>query len=311
MFSAFQIGATFRAAGATDMPRPAGIFANQMALPVTAVHEAVMHRTPMAVHALLRAGADVHAVDSQGWTALLHAVDLGRLDMVEVLLEHSADANAVDHTRLPVIFHAVYVGRADIVQALLYAGAQVDGTDRYGMTPLIVAASRGHADIVAALLQAKARMHTGQTPLVMALVMAARHGHQDVVAMLARAGADLRWHMRMSINDAASWRVMAGAEANVNGAGEKGARVFMLAAWHGHAAPVDMDADLQPRLPAAQRNADVAAVRTLLQAPRADGNAVAADGTAAPMQAALAGNQTVVDAQGRSMPAPGMASLRS
>lgn len=53
----------------------------------------VPHKQRKAIETLLKAGADIHATDKNGVTALHHAVRFRSPTAVDTLLEHGADVN--------------------------------------------------------------------------------------------------------------------------------------------------------------------------------------------------------------------------
>src|ERR1019366_2622233 len=84
--------------------------------------------------------ADVNAIASSGYTALMAASQNGHLEVVQALLAAKADANAKsrdDGTTALII--ASQKGHVKIVQALLAAGADVNATERKGTTALMAA----------------------------------------------------------------------------------------------------------------------------------------------------------------------------
>ena len=60
------------------------------------LRDAVSQGDVKALRRLLKRGADVHAKDWWGLTALHWAADRGRADLVKLLLKKGADANAKD-----------------------------------------------------------------------------------------------------------------------------------------------------------------------------------------------------------------------
>ena len=58
------------------------------------IYAAMMHDDPEIVRILLEAGADVNAVDSGGYTALMEAVLNSNTPMVSLLLAHGADVHS-------------------------------------------------------------------------------------------------------------------------------------------------------------------------------------------------------------------------
>ena len=98
--------------------------------------------------ALLKAGADIHATDKNGVTALHHAVRFRNLAAVKTLIEHGANVNcacrrngstplhrAVTQTGAPGTAGKSEVAR-EIVQVLLAAGADPAIANRSGKTPI-------------------------------------------------------------------------------------------------------------------------------------------------------------------------------
>ncbi|EEB55644.1 ankyrin repeat domain protein [Wolbachia endosymbiont of Culex quinquefasciatus JHB] len=109
------------------------------------------------VEVLLKAEANVNAVDSNKWFTPLHvAAENGHASVVEVLLKAEANVNAVGIEGCTPLHFAAGNGHVDIVNLLLEKGANVNAVDRYGKTPLDYA--EGYAknqDVVKALLDAR------------------------------------------------------------------------------------------------------------------------------------------------------------
>lgn len=97
----------------------------------------------------LSAGADVNARDTQGWTALHHAVGYGDQPgihhpmarqpvrgLVEALLKANAPINAVDKYRRTPVMVAVNAGHEDAARWLVDAGAGLTQRDQFGGTAL-------------------------------------------------------------------------------------------------------------------------------------------------------------------------------
>ncbi len=72
-----------------------------------------------AVKALIKAGADVNAIDTtEGFTPLMMAAGLGEPEVVEVLLENNADPSVKDQDQETAMDHARNAGHAAIAERL-------------------------------------------------------------------------------------------------------------------------------------------------------------------------------------------------
>jgi ankyrin repeat protein len=107
---------------------------------------------------LLGHGARVDARDDDGVTALYHAVEFGKTNLVRFLLEKGADpairmARGSLKGRTP-LHDAAARGRKEIVEALLTFKAPADAVDSQGATPLLLAEGHDHLEIGQMLRQA-------------------------------------------------------------------------------------------------------------------------------------------------------------
>jgi ankyrin repeat protein len=93
----------------------------------------------------------------EGRFPLHSAVQVNRVDIVEVLLLEPADVDCNDQNGRTPLFIAAEKGDWQITDALLRLGAKVDKTDSEKNTPLHVAATGGSKRVVATLLRAGAK----------------------------------------------------------------------------------------------------------------------------------------------------------
>lgn len=181
-------------------------------------------RTLETIPLLLAAGADLHAKDRKGRTALSEAVFCRNRDTVKLLLELGADPNSQAFDAACVAADAVRIGDPAIVEMLIKAGARfldagTDGEDLIlkavyhssaetaivllkngsdpntrdgrGYTPLTTAVSAGNVATVKALLEYGADPNSKETFLEhTAIYIAAKYRMSEIVSILADAGAD-------------------------------------------------------------------------------------------------------------------------
>jgi hypothetical protein len=105
------------------------------------------------VEALLSAGADLAARESDGWSALLWAAANGRADALRVLLEAGADAEDANESGETALTLATRRGALGAVRVLLEAGADPARTDGEGDTPLTIANDWLGTQLESALLE--------------------------------------------------------------------------------------------------------------------------------------------------------------
>ena len=178
------------------------------------------------VQALIAKGADVHAKNKDGKTALMYvkekdhayivqllkqagakeipppyawdlnadllkAVKEGQTEAVKALIAQGADVNAKDLRGMTALMWAALGGHTEAVKALLEAGADVNakGSFGIGMTALMWAARMGHIDTVQALIAKGADVNAKRKDGKSALMWAAYSGHADIVQLLKQAGA--------------------------------------------------------------------------------------------------------------------------
>lgn len=70
------------------------------------------------VGTMLRAGADVRAIDDQGCTALMHAASSNSMECLEVLLRDGSEVEARDYKGYTALDHAESRGHTEIAKLL-------------------------------------------------------------------------------------------------------------------------------------------------------------------------------------------------
>jgi ankyrin repeat protein len=255
--------------------------------------EAVKRRDTKAFAALLRAKADVNAVQPDGATALAWAVHLGERRMAEALLDSGAKANTTDEYGETPVTLAAANGDAALVQRLVAAGGNASAARWNGETAVMIAAGAGSLEAVRQLVLDGADVNAaeprgGQT----ALMWAAAEGHRDVVAGLVELGANVDAASRTGFtplvfaaikDDVASVNTLLAAGANPDVVLLSGAKPIIVAMQYRHTAVatalLEGGADINVRdrgghttLHLAAQVGDMNLVRALL-ARRADPNA--------------------------------------
>jgi ankyrin repeat protein len=168
----------------------------------TRVADAAMRADRAAVRALLAQGADVHAAQPDGMTALHWAARTGDLDTAQLLLKSGARINATTRYGVTPLHLASVNGNAPMIDAFIRAGADPNAPNPGGETPLMTAARTGNVDAVTLLLDRDAAINAaenvrGQTALMWAVL----ENHAPVVKLLIARGADVNAQTKVSVPD--------------------------------------------------------------------------------------------------------------
>ncbi|QUY43233.1 ankyrin repeat domain-containing protein [Acaryochloris marina] len=135
------------------------------------------------VDMLLLAGADVHQSQYEITMPLWIATDVGNLDIVKLLLNSGANPNYGDVTSAPLHL-AIAKDTPDIVEALIQAHADLNRTCALGYTPLMTAVSKGNLMICKRLVKTGAIIDIHDDYGDTALTISESLDHQDIVNFL-------------------------------------------------------------------------------------------------------------------------------
>ncbi|KAJ9644083.1 hypothetical protein H2199_003951 [Coniosporium tulheliwenetii] len=168
--------------------------------------------------AAAREGADLHAKDKDGRTALHEAASWGKVAVVRLLveegavvrllLEKGADLHAKDKDGRTALHEAARSEKEAVVRLLLEKGADLHAKDKDGRTALHEAARSEKEAVVRLLLEKGADLHAKDKDGKTALHEAARSEKEAVVRLLLEKGADLHAKDkdgRTALHEAASW----------------------------------------------------------------------------------------------------------
>ena len=97
----------------------------------SALHGAACGGSAQAIALLLDAGADIHAVDPQGWTALHYAASAGHVEAAKLLIERGIDIEHTDHKGHTALYHAALQGKTAMMDTLITAGAHISSTSDF------------------------------------------------------------------------------------------------------------------------------------------------------------------------------------
>ena len=160
---------------------------------------AAAHQGDLAqLRRLLAGGADVHARDAMGRTALHIATFARQREVLRTLVQAGARTQQLDNERYDAVTIAAVADDEETLRLLLGLGASAAlTTSRYDGTALIAAAHLGHAGVVAQLIAAGAPLdHVNNlhwTALIESIVLGdGGPRHQRVLRALLDAGASTR-----------------------------------------------------------------------------------------------------------------------
>jgi quinoprotein dehydrogenase-associated probable ABC transporter substrate-binding protein len=162
----------------------------QGANPSDELSNAVVANDMDRVRYLVAHGADVNAVDGEGYPTVVSAARFGFMAVATYLIEHKGDPNLSDRTGWTSIMYAAWNDQPEMVNMLLAHGAKRDAADNDGLTALAIAAQNGKAKAIDALIAAGADVNAvyakgAYSPLMLASIS----GSYDVASALIQHGA--------------------------------------------------------------------------------------------------------------------------
>jgi len=137
---------------------------------------------------LLNKHVQIDEADEEGWTALTHAIVLGKLEAVSVLIQNGADLRQEDGEGCGPLHHAAREGHTEVASKLLELGSAVDGRDGGLWTPLLWACYTSNAPMAALLLEHGADPNVRGIHHCTGIVWAAGKGNVELVKLLIAKG---------------------------------------------------------------------------------------------------------------------------
>ncbi|TCJ41268.1 ankyrin repeat domain-containing protein [Parafrankia sp. BMG5.11] len=165
---------------------------------ITPLSHAAQYDFPEAVHALIKAGAEVNHRMNNGHTALMTAVASGNSQAALALLELGADPDLDlpesielgDWTASTPLLSAGREAQGEMALLLVQRGVRVNIADGAGNTALKFFAQQGNDEVISSLLEAGADTELFDAEGWGPLMSAAYNGHSSVVRLLLDAGAN-------------------------------------------------------------------------------------------------------------------------
>jgi ankyrin repeat protein len=141
---------------------------------------------------LLKHGANVNDIRSDGETPLMLAVEQNKVELVRTFLDHNANIEVVRNDGKTPLIIATYYGFTAIAQMLVNKGANVNARTKDGENALVNATQQGQEDFVRLLLakgaDVNARVQNDATVLVIAVKGA--HPNCKMARLLLDKGAN-------------------------------------------------------------------------------------------------------------------------
>ncbi len=139
---------------------------------------------------LIENGANVNAVDNEGWSALSYAVNNGDIEIAKILLENNAKING---ELLLAINSPIEESRIDMMKLLIENKADINYTDENGLSPLNIAIENGDIEATKFLITNKANLNILTSDGISLIGHAISQNNMDLLQILIENGADINY----------------------------------------------------------------------------------------------------------------------
>ena len=148
---------------------------------------------------MLLLGSDPNLKDSNGWTALHYAAQIGDLESVKILIEKKADINSFSNNGRTALHLAAKMNRKDVVNYLVdiilkdhknNSQMYLNAKDEHGCTPCHLAAKEGNTSCLEVLLSKGADKYATDICGWNILHYASFHAKRDTIRHICKYDAD-------------------------------------------------------------------------------------------------------------------------
>ena len=137
---------------------------------------------------LIENGADVNAIDFEGWRALSYAVNNGDIEIAKLLLENKAK---IKDELLIAIKSPIVESRINMMKLLIDNKANINYTDENGFTPLNIAIESGDMELTKFLITNGANVNSLMQDGVSLIGYAIAQNNMDLLQILIENGANV------------------------------------------------------------------------------------------------------------------------
>ena len=152
------------------------------------IYKIIQDENISAFSEMMAFGYDIDEQDMDGYTPLMTAAALGKVNFVEYLIDNGANVNKRYYLGGTALHRAALGGFNDIVTLLLDSGVQINMPDLDGMTALMTAVKAGKRFTVELLAKRGANLNYRNAEGMTALDLANKYRHKEIAQFLIESG---------------------------------------------------------------------------------------------------------------------------